>query len=75
MQYQYLCQGNTCTCIEFRALNFFPIVSCQRRHSPLSSGTFCIAILNIGQIQICQSFLTRSTTVQCYKHVKQEAKQ
>lgn len=54
---QYSCQGNTCTCIEITALNF-PMVLCQGRHSTLSSGTFCIALLNVGQIQIVRNFLT-----------------
>lgn len=54
---QYSCQGNTCTCIEIKALNF-PMVLCQGRHSTLSSSTFCIASLNVGQIQIVRNFLT-----------------
>lgn len=52
---QYSCQGNTCTCIEITALNF-PMVLCQGRHSTLSSSTFCIASLNVGQIQIVRNF-------------------
>lgn len=54
---QYSCQGNTCTCIEITALNF-TMVLCQGRYSTLSNSTFCIALLNVGQIQIVRNFLT-----------------